>query len=341
LVTTWPAVIRGAGVLGRESAGWGDFGVVTTASPWELARSMLASAPHGVVTVESLERGHLEELAEALAGVELVVGVGSGLAIDGAKYVAWRTGARLVQAPSTSSNNAAFTRACGSLEKGRRSPLTDGPLPERVLIDEELIARAPARLNRAGVGDVLSSHTALVDWELAHRTGREVDWDVGVGWRAREELARLERLAGAIGADELGAFVELLDIGERLGRDIVAYPRARFNAASEHLFAWCLEERTGRRLVHGEAVCLGVLLMAHIQGNAPERAAEVVRAARVSFHPEEIGTSWSQVEGAVLALTAYAREVVPWHTIVDEVDREPGRLVAAFAEARAFVQGLG
>ena len=84
------------------------------------------------------------------------------------------------------------------------------------------------------------------------------------------------------------------------------------NSASEHLLGWWLEQRSGRRLIHGEIVSLGTILMAHIQGNAPERAARVVRDARCAFQPGDIGTTWEQIEDAVLTLHEYARDVLPW-----------------------------
>lgn len=343
--TDWPGLVRGGGVLARASRGWAEYCVVTTASPWRVAQKMVSTVPRRVLTVESLERAHLESLAGATAGVPRVVGLGSGLALDGAKYVAWRTGASLVQVPSTASNNASFTRSCGCLVNGRREPIRDAPLPEQVLIDPELIATAPGRLNRAGLGDLLCSHTSLVDWELGHRAGREVDWNVPLAERTRQAVQSLGRLAPAIGADETEAFVAILEMGARFGPDFLAYPRARFNAGSEHLFAWCLEQRMGRRFIHGEVVGLGILLMAHIQGNAPEWAAGVIRTARVAFRPAEIGATWADVEGAVLALPAYARDVVAWYTVVDELAGGRGpehpRLKAAFDRARAFVQGLG
>jgi glycerol-1-phosphate dehydrogenase [NAD(P)+] len=334
----------GAGVLGTASADWGDFGVVTTASPWALAELRLARPPRAVVRVESLERGHLDALATRLGAVERVVGLGSGLALDAAKYVAWRLGRPLTQVPSTSSNNACFTRTSGCLVAGRRAPLREAPEPDEVIADVELIRLAPARLNRAGVGDLLSSHTALADWALARDAGREVDWDADLAMRTRRMLEGLAALAPAVGADDPAAFVELLALGETLAPDFQRFPRARFNSASEHLLAWCLEERTGRRLVHGEIVSLGILLMAHLQGNAPEQAAAVIRTARVAVQPAEIGITWDAVEAAVLALPAYAWEVVPWYTIVDELApdarRSRARLRAAFDAARGFVEGL-
>jgi glycerol-1-phosphate dehydrogenase [NAD(P)+] len=343
--TSWPAMLKGPGVVARESGGWGEFVVVTTASPWALARPMLKTVPRAVLCVESLERRHLEELARGVGRVERVVGLGSGVAMDGAKYVAWRLGAALVQVPSTSSNNACFTRTAGCLEEGRRVPLRGAPIPEQVLVDRELIARAPAGLNRAGVGDLLCSHTSLVDWQLAHAAGRDMDWNEGLRERTRHALDRLAVIAPAVGADDVDAFVELLEMSERFAPDFLAFPKARFNACSEHLLAWCLEQRTGRRLVHGEILCLGILLLAHMQENDPEGAARVIRVARVAYRPEQIGTTWRQVEDAMLALPEYSREVVPWYSIINVLAEgtggSPARLRTRFHEARAFVEGLG
>jgi len=106
--------------------------------------------------------------------------------------------------------------------------------------------------------------------------------------------------------------------------------------------AW-VEERTGRRLLHGEIVSLGVLIMAHLQENAPEAAAATVRAAGVAVQPAAIGTCWAEVEAAVLALPEYARDVVPWYTVVDAlVEGDPARtrLRRRFREAQAFVAAL-
>jgi glycerol-1-phosphate dehydrogenase [NAD(P)+] len=343
MTAAWPPMTAGPGALRAASADWGRFGVVTTRSPWALAKPLLAAAPARVARVASLERADLDQMAAELRGVDRAVGLGGGLALDAAKFVAWRLGVPLVQVPSSASNNACFTRTSGCLERGRRAPMRDGPVPEAVVVDHDLIARAPARLNRAGIGDLLSSHSALADWELAHRAGREVDWDPTVRDRTRLELDRLARLAPEVGAERLEAFVGLLAMGERFAPTFLRLPQARFNAASEHLLAWCLEERTGRRLLHGEIVSLGVLLMAHLQGNAPERAAATIRAAGVPIQPAAVGTSWADLESAVLALPEYARDVVPWYTVVNplvEGDLTLGRLRAGFHAARAFVEGL-
>lgn len=339
---TWPAMRRGEGRLARESAAWGDYAVVTTRSPWALAEGLLATPPRAVAIVERLERADLEETAARLSGAARIVGLGGGLAVDGAKYVAARLGVPLVQVPTSTSNNACFTCTVGSTRNGRRDPQRGAPVPEAIVVDDGLVRKAPPRMNRAGVGDLLCSHTALVDWALARDAGLDVDWDDRLADVTRAMLARVAAVAPAVGRDEPDAWIALLEIGAPLAPWFLARPRARFNSASEHLLAWCLEERTGRRLLHGEIVALGTLLMAHLQGHDPEGVARVVADARVSVQPEAIGTTWDEVTAAVLALPAYAREVVPWYTIVTRIAETEGAsgLAARVDRARRFVEAL-
>jgi hypothetical protein len=75
----------------------------------------------------------------------------------------------------------------------------------------------------------------------------------------------------------------------------------------------------------------------------PAPAAPAVRAWDGAFQPAAIDTTWAEVEAAVLALPEYARDVVPWYTVMDTlVDGDPARarLRRRFREARAFVEAL-
>jgi hypothetical protein len=61
----WPTIVKGRGALRAESGGWGEYCLVTTRSPWALVADEIGQAPRDVRLVESLERAHLEELAQA------------------------------------------------------------------------------------------------------------------------------------------------------------------------------------------------------------------------------------------------------------------------------------
>jgi glycerol-1-phosphate dehydrogenase [NAD(P)+] len=273
----------------------------------------------------------------------MIIGIGSGLSMDTAKYLAKTEKTALVQILTTSSNNACFTRTAWTFEGDARIPERDVPIPSQLVLDYDLLAQAPARMNRAGAAEILCSHTALFDWELAHKAGVDVQWDDELRQSTQAELDRLDDYAPSVGADNLDAFVEIIDVGAAFARGFTTHPKARFNGGSEHVLAWALEQQSGVRLIHGEAVSLATLLMAHIQGNDPAHAADVLRAANITYKPEDLGITWPIVERIVMGLPDYARRV-PWHTVITEFAArgEDGRrdLRARFDAAKSFVERL-
>ena len=342
MTATWPSLDKGNGVLKAVAAGWHNFAVVTTASPWALTQAHMP-APRIVVTARDLNRQTLDALREGVRGVDMIVGIGSGLSMDTAKFLAKAEQTGLAQVLTTSSNNACFTRTAWTFEGDARIPEREVPIPRHLVLDYDLLARAPARMNRAGAAEILCSHTALFDWQIAHQAGVDVQWDEGLRRSTQAELIRLADYACAIGADDLDAFVEIIDVGAKFAQGFTTHPKARFNGGSEHVLAWALEEQSGPRLIHGEAVSLAILLMSHIQGNDPERAANIIRVAKMTYKPEDLGITWPIVERIVMDLPGYAMRV-PWHTIITEFGRrgEDGKrdLAERFAKAKDFVERL-
>lgn len=340
--STWPAIDKGPGALKAAAADWCDFAVVTTASPWALAAPHMPE-PQTVIHVTDLNRPTLEALRGKVRGARMVVGIGSGASMDTAKYLAKAEQTALAQVLTTSSNNACFTRTAWTFEGDSRIPEREVPIPRHLVLDYDLLARAPARMNRAGAAEILCSHTALFDWQLAHKAGIDVQWDDKLHRSTQIELDRLRNYAPAIGAADIDAFVEIISVGAKFATGFTTHPKARFNAGSEHVLAWALEQQSGTHLIHGEAVSLAILLMAHIQGNDPERAAGIIRAAKMTYRPKDLGITWPIVERIVMSLPDYAKRI-PWHTIVTEFGArgEEGKqdLLQRFAAAKDFVQQL-
>jgi glycerol-1-phosphate dehydrogenase [NAD(P)+] len=337
----WPELEKGNGALRAASADWRDFCVVTTPSPWRLASASMPK-PQSVIFAETLDRKTLEGLTDKAGDAELIVGVGSGLAMDTAKYLSKAKQAALAQVLSTSSNNACFTRTAWTFQDGMRIPEREVPIPAQIILDYDLLGSAPDRMNRAGAAEILCSHTALFDWRLAHEAGVDVQWDEDLEQLTREELAALEDYAPEIGANDRDAFVRIIEVGAKFSKGFTSHPKARFNGGSEHILAWGLEE-AGNRVIHGEAVSLGILLMSHMQGNNPEQAADVIKAAQMNYLPEQMGLSWDDVEKTVLALPQTAKRV-PWYTIISDFEKRGAEgtrdLADRFKAAKDFVQKL-
>ena len=139
-------------------------------------------APLAVVMVSSVHERALEaEVARIPPGTRVVAGIGGGMACDAAKYIAWRAGLRLVCVPTAVTVDAFVTPPAGVRfdDEAAAGEATSTSVryvghatPDPLIADWDLIRTAPAHLNVAGVGDILSIHTATWDWELAIQADR-------------------------------------------------------------------------------------------------------------------------------------------------------------------------
>ncbi|GIV09774.1 MAG: NAD(P)-dependent glycerol-1-phosphate dehydrogenase [Fimbriimonadales bacterium] len=279
--------------------------MVVDPQAWFAARQKLDANPRSLVRAESLDEivlQTIEHATEAWAEVGRVVGLGGGTAIDTAKYLAWRKELPLILVPSALTVDAPFTDSA-AVRRGGRIHYTGRIYPEAIYVDAELIRTAPPHLNRGGVGDLLSIHTALYDWQLSHeRTGEPYDPLI-----AQQSAAILERLRQH--APDVYAVNE---IGVRLMTELfceevyLCYQAdsSRPEEGSEHHLLYTLEHQTGRTYLHGAAVTLCALLVAYLQGNRPDALRALADACGVEYRAllHEAG------EPAILKALLTARE---------------------------------
>ncbi len=123
------------------------------------------------------------------AGVKVVAGIGGGKAIDVAKAVAWKGGTKLVTAPTIASNDAPTSSATVYYTEDH---IMDGwevwpGNPDVVLVDTQVIVKAPVRWLVSGMGDGIST---WFEAEAAYK-GRRGAISGGVSTLAAWTLARL------------------------------------------------------------------------------------------------------------------------------------------------------
>jgi glycerol-1-phosphate dehydrogenase [NAD(P)+] len=298
-----PARIYGRGVLAAESVTWGPYLLITMPEPWAAARPMLTVPPEQVVMVTTMEREVVDSLTAELSDDLAIVGLGGGMAMDMAKYAAWARGDEPVLVPSIASVDACVTNSVAVREGGRVRYVGFG-VAKRLVIDYALVGTAPKHLNRAGIGDILSIHTGCWDWRLAADKG-EVAYDEAVANAALAWVSELEGRADDIRevSDEAIRWLFEAYVGENALCLQVGHSRPE--EGSEHFVAYCVEHLTGRTFVHGELVCLGVLLMSRLQGNRPEWVRALLDATGVRYQPADLGLSREIMEQALAQLHGY------------------------------------
>jgi glycerol dehydrogenase-like iron-containing ADH family enzyme len=312
----------------------GRYTVCANDPPWtEVSRRVSPAAR--VVQAWNMDIEHLEAVAAEPDDSEVVVGLGGGTALDTAKFLAWRRCVPLVQVPSITSVDAGFTDAIGVRVDGKVRYVAT-IVPQLVVLDLDLVRSAPPRLNRAGIGDILSCHTGLHDWRLATGAGHGHPWHEGLAALGAQLLDELEAAADEVHAVSETGVRFLADAYRRIGAACAWAGHSRFEEGSEHFWAYAYEHATGAHPVHGEIIAFAVCALAHVQGNDPERALSIVARSGARAHPDDLGVSRADFDAALIGLRAYARAEGLDIGVADLTDIDAATADAAWA----FVQRL-
>ncbi len=159
------ALVRELG-LGRSLA------VVSDQNTYEVLGRRVERALGAGVTSVVLEQPQADELtAERLAersrGAGALIAVGSGTLNDLCKHVGHRTGRPCIVFGTAPSMNG-YTTSTVSISRDGYKHSLPAAAPVAVFLDLAILAAAPVRMIRAGLGDVLCRGTAQADWLLSH-----------------------------------------------------------------------------------------------------------------------------------------------------------------------------
>lgn len=311
-----PNLKFGRGIIAEASKDWGEYLLITTPEVLKSVEKMLGKKPAQIYFVQTLDLTAIEPAVKELPEAETIVGIGGGMAIDLAKFAAWKQGKEPVLVPSAASVDASV---CASIavRNQHRVKYLGYAIAQAILCDFALLQSAPINLNRAGIGDILSIHSALWDWNLAEKKGKG---------KYLEESARgtsalvdqLEKMAGEIRVASEKALQWLMQAYAQENAICIRTGNSRPEEGSEHFFAYNVEYQTRRAYVHGELVCLGVVLMSRLQENNVARVEKILKQTGVRYQPKELGISRPELEHCLFSLKEYAEKENLVYSVINE-----------------------
>lgn len=251
-----------------------------------------------------------DRLSEKLRGVDGVVAVGGGSAIDLAKYVASKIGARMASIPTNLSSDAIAT-PFSVLWKDGVSTAVWTKMPELVVGDIGVLRNQPDRFVSAGLGDMFAKITALYDWKLGYWFGDEPYSDFAANLAYNMLRVVVKRLDHIVRKTYIG--VKTLFMAEVTDAYLMSIARTtRVAAGSEHLFALALTNINPKAGIHGEYVALGMLPISYLQGKDWRRVERLLRRAGLKTSARELGLEREEVIKALVE----APKMRNWYTIL-------------------------
>jgi glycerol-1-phosphate dehydrogenase [NAD(P)+] len=254
----------------------------------------------------------VERVRAASATCDALIAVGSGTINDLCKYAAaLERKAHVVFATAPSMNGYTSVNAAITID-GHKHTLA-AQAPRAVFVDLAILAAAPVRLIRAGIGDSICRPTAQSDWLMSHLVHETPYRRAPFALLADDEPAWLSAPEAVVAGD--------LDAMQALARTLLlsglgmticggSYPASQ----GEHLVSHYLDMFAPSSRLHGEQVAVATVAMAQLQerilrGPPPAlRATTETQASMTRRFGDEAGRScWREFAGKALSSEQAAR----------------------------------
>ncbi|TMQ12207.1 MAG: sn-glycerol-1-phosphate dehydrogenase [Deltaproteobacteria bacterium] len=299
------------------------------AARFSVQQIVLGRAPHA-------DTATLDRLAAALdPGIDAVVAVGSGTINDLCKLAALGRGRPQVVFATAPSMNG-YTSLSASITEGGLKRTVRAATPVGAFFDLGVLAAAPIRLIRAGLGDSVCRPTAQADWLLAHLLFGRAYREAPFALLARDEPVLLAEARGLVSGDlaVMRSLVRTLVLSG-FGMTICggSYPASQ----GEHLLSHYIEMMRPPDLpaaLHGEQTGVCALAMARLQDRVLARdAPPVVHPTRVTR--DDVLRRFGAERGE-----ACWRELEPKRIDRDRAEQLTARLAAGWDAMRARIRGV-
>lgn len=307
LATDAASLIEGAGLprhlgLVADGNGWAAMGQAVSAG--------LAAAGFTVTSMVFDVPPHADEeaaarVANGVAGTDGLIAVGSGTVNDLAKHVAHGSGRPYAVFGTALSMNGYGSANAAITVHGHKKSLPS-TAPVAIFLDLDVLAAAPPRLARAGLGDSVCRATAQFDWLLSHllldRPYREAPFML----LAQDEPPLFQKAAG-IGVGDRDALAALASTLVLSGFGMVIAGSSNPASQGEHLISHYIDmlgDPAWGESLHGEHIAVTTLTIAALQekllaGGAPVLApGNETQADFIDRYGEELGAScWADYQG--------------------------------------------
>ncbi len=258
-----------------------------------------------------IEGANVEELAKVESysdRIDFLVGLGGGRPIDLAKQAGFNKNIPFISIPTAASHDGFGSARASIRQEGRKTSMQAIP-PIAVVADTSIISKAPKRLLGAGVGDIISNQTAVLDWRL---DGQKADYS--------EYAAALSEMAAQLVEDGIDKVASGSEEGVRLvvkalissGVAMSIAGTSRPASGGEHKFSHWLDANSDNPALHGEQCGLGSIVTMYLHGGNWEKIRDTLKVVNAPINAKGLGMD----DGMVLSAFINSKEIRPQRTTI-------------------------
>ncbi|QKG83477.1 iron-containing alcohol dehydrogenase family protein [Kroppenstedtia pulmonis] len=254
---------------------------------------VLSCQNNSLDTINELERQVLEDTPD------IIIGIGGGKALDVSKVVGTRSNIPVILFPTAISSDA-ICSPVAVIKMLNKSTSIGVKMPQAVVIDLDILDSCPPRLMSAGIGDLLSNKTALLDWELAHHAGKE-EMNTFSNLMANNAVESFMNVLNHPSPDRSQLMKGAAEALIMSGIAMSIAGSSRPCSGSEHLISHALDYHCGAKALHGEQVAIGVLVAQHLQGKKQEVESLLPYYEKLGLptHYEDLGYTREEMHRAI------------------------------------------
>ena len=220
---------------------------------------------------------------------ECLVSIGGGTVNDTCKLAAKYSEKKLISIPTIISNDGVCSNTSVLKFDGERTDGLPSKSPDVVVIDIDLIKNSPKKYLKAGICDILSNYTALYDWDLAIKRGKEKTDDVAK-MISSNSFWSLFNLPETIDEDlKIKITCESIVLS---GVAMELKGNTRPCSGSEHLFNHAIVAHYPQiQVLHGYLVGLGALVSSILQNQNFNKLVRFLKDNEIDVRPSALGIS--------------------------------------------------
>lgn len=285
------------------------------------------------VSINNNELSSIKEVEDAINAFEpsMIIGAGGGKVLDIAKFCSFKLSKPFLSIPTVLSNDGVSSPiSVVQTEHGINSIGTNPPIG--IIVDIDIIKKAPKQTILAGIGDLVSNISAVQDWNLAGKyVGEKVDKFAEI--LAKNSAEGFIHYLTKNGSKSVSLFDKtvLVALAEGLIQSGIAMSLAgssRPCSGSEHLVSHALDRLLHFAKPHGLQVGLATLFTEVLRGKDIADLQELYRAIDFPTTPQALGIDMATFIKAVELAPTTRKDRFTLLNLISEAEIEKATKVA-------------